>query len=157
MRPDAPAIDKTFDYLVSESVRDDIGVGDVVRIELHGRRVGGWVIAVDVEPPAGVALRPLAKRSGIGPPGDLIELASWAAWRWAGRPASFLKTASPERVVSRLPSPRAAAPMAAPDHALLAAAFAGPRSVLRVPPATNLVHVAAAAASLGNSLVLCPT
>ena len=29
--------------------------------------------------------------------------------------------------------------------------------MLRLPPATNLVHVATAAASLGNALVLCPT
>ena len=48
-------------------------------------------------------------------------------------------------------------PVPAPDHALLAAAFGGPRSVLRLPPGTNLVHVALAGAALGNALVLCPT
>ena len=64
--PDVPAIDKTFDYLVPDALRDQVRVGDVVRIELHGRRVGGWIVAVGVEPPDGVALRPLAKRSGPG-------------------------------------------------------------------------------------------
>ncbi len=155
--PDVPAIDKTFDYLVPDALRDQVRVGDVVRIELHGRRVGGWIVAVDVTPPAGVELRALAKRSGVGPPQEIIDLASWAAWRWAGRPASFLKTASPERVVGQLPArPRRDRP-AMPDHALLAGAFAGARSVLRLPPATNLVHVASAGAALGNALVLCPT
>ena len=154
--PDVPAIDKTFDYLVPDAVRDQVRVGDVVRIELHGRRVGGWIVEVDVEPPAGVALRPLAKRRGPGPTPELIELAEWAAWRWAGRPASFLKTASPERVVAGLP---AASPSVrpTPSHELLARAAEGPRSVLRLPPATNLVHVALAAVSRGNALVLCPT
>ena len=159
VRPDAPAIDKTFDYLVPEPLRGQVAVGDVVRIELHGRRVGGWIVEVDVDPPAGVVLRPLAKRSGLGPPASLIDLASWAAWRWAGRPASFLKTASPERVVRHLPVPvrRSAASTSSSEHDLLRAAFAGSRSVLRVPPATNLVHVARAATSFGNALVLCPT
>ena len=154
--PDVPAIDKTFDYLVPDALRDQVRVGDVVRIELHGRRVGGWVMEVGVEPPAGVTLRPLARRSGLGPTPDLLDLAEWAAWRWVGRPASLLKTASPERVVARLPAaPASARPV--PSHALLAHAVDGPRSVLRLPPATNLTHVALAAASRGNALVLCPT
>ena len=155
--PDVPAIEKTFDYLVPDALRDQVRVGDVVRIQLHGRRVGGWIVAVGVDPPEGVALRPLAKRSGLGPTPDLIELAGWAAWRWAGRPASLLRTASPERVVSHLPAAAAPAPVGPPDHALLAAAFAGERSVLRLPPATNLVHVALAGAALGHTLVLCPS
>jgi len=155
--PDVAAIDKTFDYLVPDALRDQVRVGDMVRVELHGRRVGGWIVEVDVDPPPGVVLRPLAKRTGHGPSPELLDLAHWASWRWAGRAASLLKTASPERVVSRLPSPARPAALPAPDHALLRAAIAGPRSVLRLPPATNLVHVALAGASLGNALVLCPT
>jgi len=113
--PDVAAIDKTFDYLVPDALRDQVRVGDVVRVELHGRRVGGWIVEVGVVPPAGVALRPLAKRSGLGPAAELIDLAHWAAWRWAGRPASFLKTASPHRVVGQLPpAPRLVA-VAPPD------------------------------------------
>ena len=89
--PDEPAIAKTFDYLVPESLGDQVRVGDRVRVALAGRRVGGWVVATGVEPPPGVALRPLARWSGRGPTPDLIALADWAAWRWAGRPASFLR------------------------------------------------------------------
>jgi primosomal protein N' (replication factor Y) len=102
--PDVPAIAKTFDYLVPEALGDQVRVGTRVRIALGPRRVGGWVVATDVDAPPGVTLRPLAKLSGYGPPPELIELAHWAAWRWAGRPASFLRTASPERVVDRLPA-----------------------------------------------------
>ncbi|MGK2947595.1 MAG: hypothetical protein ACSLFP_03415 [Acidimicrobiales bacterium] len=155
--PDVAAIGKEFDYLVPDALRDQVRVGDVVRIELHGRRVGGWVTHVGVEPPEGVVLRLLAKRSGIGPSPELISLAGWAAWRWVGRPASFLKTASPERNVVSLPSPAPAQTDLGPVPDLLAEALGRPRSVLRVPPATNLVHVALAAASLGHALVLCPS
>jgi primosomal protein N' (replication factor Y) len=163
--PDEPAIGKSFDYLVPESLGDQVRVGDRVRIALAGRRVGGWVLAVDVEPPPGVVLRPLAKWSGRGPGPDLIDLAEWAAWRWAGRPASFLRTASPARVVARLPpvpSPRTtppATPAAAPAPLarLAADALSHPRAVLRVPPAADPSEVALAAAARGNVLVLCPT
>ena len=94
--PDVPAIDKEFDYLVPEGV--EARLGDVVRVELHGRRVGGWIVADDIAPDPGVALKPLAKVSGRGPGPDLIDLAGWAAWRWAGRRASFLRTAAPPEV-----------------------------------------------------------
>lgn len=154
--PDVPAIDKTFDYLVPDAIRDQVRVGDVVRVVLHGRRVGGWVVEVDVEPPAGVALRPLAKRSGLGPTPDLIELAGWAAWRWAGRPASLLRTASPPRVVASLPAVPAA-PASPSTGPLTAAALDHGRSVLRLPPTADLGNVALAAAAVGPALVLCPT
>jgi primosomal protein N' (replication factor Y) (superfamily II helicase) len=160
---DEPAIDKRFDYLVPESFGDQVRVGDRVRIALAGRRVGGWVVDIDVDPPAGVELRRLARWSGRGPTPDLLDLAGWAAWRWAGRPASFLRTASPERVVTGLPAP--AAPWAGPSGGgepgavgrLAAAALGGPRSVVRLPPAIDPTEVALAAARRGHALVLCPT
>jgi len=155
--PDVPAIDKTFDYLVPDALRDQVRVGDVVRVALHGRRVGGWIVAVGVEAPPGVELRPLAKRSGLGPGPDLIDLAQWAAWRWAGRAASFLKTASPDRVVPTLPPRRATSGPSAAPGPLTSAALAGPRSVLRLPPTADLGNVALAASGLGPALVLCPT
>jgi len=74
-----------------------------VRVVLGGRRVGGWVAELDVEPPRGVDLQPVAKLSGLGPPPSLVALADWAAWRWAGPVTAFLRAASPDRVVRRLP------------------------------------------------------
>ena len=69
---DEPAIDKRFDYLVPDAFGDQVRVGDRVRVALAGRRVGGWIVALGVEPPAGVALRPLARWSGRGPTPDLL-------------------------------------------------------------------------------------
>ena len=105
VRPDQPAIAKLFDYSVPPSMSDQVRVGTMVRIALHGRRVGGWVVADHVEPPAGVTLQPLAKVTGWGPPPALFNLADWAAWRWAGRPASLLRTASPERAIRTVARP----------------------------------------------------
>jgi primosomal protein N' (replication factor Y) (superfamily II helicase) len=131
---------------------------------LHGRRVGGWVVATDVDPPPGVVLRPLAKWSGRGPTPELIELAAWAAWRWAGRPASLLRTASPDRVVSRLPAgpvfarrpPATDSPVDGEVVAALSAATA-PALLVRLPPAAPVDPIVLAAATRGNALVLCPT
>jgi primosomal protein N' (replication factor Y) len=119
------------------------------------------VVAVGVDPPPGVALRPLAKWSGRGPTPELIELAEWAAWRWAGRPASLLRTASPDRVVTGLPAaPRRSAPSElAADSEVMAALSAATSSALlvRLPPASPADPVVSAAVARGNALVLCPT
>ncbi|MDQ3293512.1 MAG: hypothetical protein M3527_03555, partial [Actinomycetota bacterium] len=85
--PDLPAVDKEFDYQVPDAVGDQVRVGTIVRVDLHGRRVRGWVTAVDGEPAAGVdpaTLKPLAKVSSQGPPAGVVDLARWAAWRWGG-------------------------------------------------------------------------
>lgn len=156
--PDPPAIDKTFDYLVPDGLGAQVRVGTMVRIALHGRRVGGWVVADHVEPPAGVTLRPLAKVTGRGPAPELIELADWAAWRWCGRSAQFLRTASPEHVVRALPPPpRSGPPVHVPPDDLVDDAFSRPRSVLRLAPAVDPYPVALAAAARGDALILVPS
>ena len=153
--PDEPAIDREFDYLVPHGMQ--VGLGDVVRVTLHGRRVGGWVVADDVEPASGVDVQPIAKRSGIGPQSDLIDLAGWAAWRWAGRRASFLRTAAPPHVVEALPptAPRRVPPPVV-DDPLVREALAQPVGVLRLPPTADRFPVALAAAGLGQALLLVP-
>ena len=113
VRPDVVAIDRSFTYAVPEAWQADgragrLEVGSMVRIDLHGRRVGGWVTEVGVVPPDGVELRPLARLRGLGPPPDLMDLARWAAWRWAGSEVAFLRLASPPRVVAGAVSARSA-------------------------------------------------
>ena len=162
VRPDVAGLDKCFDYLVPSELHGDVRVGSMVRISLHNRRVGGWVVAVGVEPPEGLALHPLAKVTGWGPPPELIEMADWAAWRWSGRVASLLRTASPETAVRGLPrsSARASMPttVAVGDLTAMAEeALALPVSVLRLPPASDLYPVLVAAASLGPALVIGPS
>jgi primosomal protein N' (replication factor Y) len=156
--PDVAAIDKEFDYLVPDQLDGDVRVGTMVRVELNGRRVGGWVVDDHVTPPAGLALRPLAKVSGWGPPPELVDLAGWAARRWAGRRSHFLKVASPVAVVRGLPGPAWARDGLAPgSDPLIEDAFEVGRAVLRLPPAFDLLPVVTAAARRGPVLVVTPT
>ena len=105
--PDVTGLDKQFDYLVPEPMRARVAVGSMVRVPLHGRKVGGWVVALG--PPDGTLaierLKPLAKWSGIGPSEEIIELARWASQRWgAGRLRPFLVAGSPPGMVGSLPA-----------------------------------------------------
>jgi primosomal protein N' (replication factor Y) len=156
--PDVPAIDKTFDYEVPAAMSDRVRVGTMVRVGLHGRRVGGWVVEDGVTPPAGVTLRPIAKVTGWGPAANVIDLAAWAAWRWAGRRASLLRTASPPGAVAALPPPeRAGAPVPAVLDELAREAFDRERAVVRLPPAADPYPLALAAAARGDALIVCPS
>jgi primosomal protein N' (replication factor Y) len=129
-----------------------VRVGTIVRVDLHGRRVGGWVVAIE-EATAEQAPRPskdrplkeIAKVTGDGPAPDLVELAHWAAWRWAGRRGVFLKTASPPRVVRGTGGP-------APDRTTAGAAV----RVIRVAPATDTLPLVLKAAADRDALVLAP-
>lgn len=160
--PDEPAIGREFDYVVPASMAAQVRVGTLVRIALHGRRVGGWVVAVGVEPPAGVALAPIAKITGWGPPPEVIDLARWGAWRWAGRPASLLRSATPPtavRGVPQAPPRRAVAPApVAPDevHELAREALRSSIATVRLAPAVDPYPLLLAAAALGPILVASP-
>lgn len=105
--PDVSGLDKVFDYRVPDRWDDQIAVGSLVRVDLHGRRVAGWVVATDVDPPAGVALREIVKLSSAGPSAEVVELATWTAHRWHGRVARVLKSASPDRMVDPVALQRA--------------------------------------------------
>lgn len=157
--PDVAPIPREFDYLVPESLRADVGVGTMVRIALNGRRIGGWVVADNVTPAPGMELRPLSKVTGWGPAPSLISLASWAAWRWAGPRAALLRTASPEFAVRGLPPPLSMdRPIAANDDGgLIHDAFCDGRTILRLPPAADVLPVVVFAASLGPVLVVGPS
>jgi primosomal protein N' (replication factor Y) len=133
----------------------------MVRVVLNGRRVGGWVTGIGGVAPAGVTIAPLAKVSGAGPSADMIEVARWAAWRWAGRLATFLTTASPPGMVDHLPPPSLAGARQPFSQLSQTSEYAGhfnrPRTVLRLPPTTDVLPVALAAAARGDALILCPS
>ena len=44
--------------------------------------------------PTGVDAAAPGQGHRLGPPPEVLDLADWAAWRWAGRPASVLRTAT---------------------------------------------------------------
>jgi primosomal protein N' (replication factor Y) (superfamily II helicase) len=185
--PDEPGLNKTFDYLLPKdfgSVTDPSGAstassptaakhtvngaellqpGTIVRFPLHGRRVGGWIVGVDVEPAAEFAkLKALTKFSGLGPSEELLSLAKWASWRWWGKPAHFLRTASPDHVVRGLPAARPLDPSllsvnpVTDDVSVLAAeaidaSFAPGPVVIRLPPAFDVFPLLTEAARAAGS------
>ena len=187
VRPDVVTLNKTFDYAVPDAWHADgraerLAIGTIVRVKLGGRRLRAWITEVGVEPPEGVELQPLAQLTGMGPPADVMSLAGWAAWRWAGRQVSLLRAASPPRVVAG-PAPARTVPVASPDSRQplddlfeqlsavtpVADGVAAPVgavddlfeqpaavTVLRCPPATDYTVVARAAVRRGDALIVVP-
>jgi primosomal protein N' (replication factor Y) len=163
--PDVAPITREFDYLVPSALSSSVRVGSLVRINLNGRRVGGWVVADDVAPPSGVALRPLSKVTGWGPSSEVIALAGWAAWRWAGSRAALLRSASPDFAVRGLPEALCAKSgvgtpffehngAATDDDGLVGDAFGAGAAILRSPPAADLLPVVLGAVARGPALVV---
>jgi primosomal protein N' (replication factor Y) (superfamily II helicase) len=140
VQPDLLAVERAFDYLVPPDLADAVGVGTVVRIPLHGRRVRGWVLADHVEPdPGAQRLLRISAIASAGPPPDVVELCRWVAWRWAGPLVPLLRAASaPTLVATAVPppelgiSPASPAPAGATD--LVAAARGATRSTVAWPP-----------------------
>ena len=155
--PDETGVAKRFDYVVPDEWRELVAVGTRVRVPLGPRRVGAYVVEVDVEP-ATDDLRSITKVSGHGPAPELFELADWARWRWAAKSSvSFLRTASPERNVAGLPGPGTLRPPPHPLDPLAADALvAGACTVVRLPPADDPTPIALAASG-APALVLCPS
>ena len=92
--PDLTAVDRAFDYTIDA----DAPVGTIVRVPLHGRRVRGWIIDIDVEPETSKLLDVLGVVSA-GPSPDVVELSEWVAHRWCGPRVAVLRSASAPNVV----------------------------------------------------------
>ncbi|MBV9661487.1 MAG: hypothetical protein JO337_10045 [Acidimicrobiales bacterium] len=153
---DVAGMDKEFDYRVPDRLDGTVEVGNLVRVDLHGRRVGGWITALFPASGLEMPLLPLAKVRGWGPGADLIDLAGWAAWRWAGRRRTFLTAASPTQAVTALPREARATP--ARPHRQTAAFSEEPGvQVIRLPPAADPTSLVAATAQQGPTLVVVPT
>ncbi len=181
VRTEVAALTRNFDYTVPPGwAAGPVTVGSRVRVPLHGRTVRGWVVEEDVDAPAGVDVVPMKSWLGWGPPPAVVRLAEWAAWRWAGPVSFFLNAASPSTVVRGLPvRPRQPTPPAArtglepsadePARSVLAArlwaeADRGAPTVIRLPPATDLIDLVVAvvgdpgvASRPGGVLVLVPS
>jgi primosomal protein N' (replication factor Y) (superfamily II helicase) len=155
--PDVKGMERELDYLVPERFVGQVRVGTLVRVPLGPRRERAWVVELDPPPSDGFELRELTKVSGWGPPAELVELARWAAWRWAGRPAHFLVTASPPVAVASLPARPPRPPVPGPHDPLAAEALAAGGGVVRLPPAADRLPAVLAAMALGHALVLTPS
>ena len=157
--PDVVGIDRAFDYVVPTSWEADgraerVVVGSMVRIPLAGRRVDGWVTAIEMEPESGVRLVELVKLRGMGPSPELLDLAGWAAWRWAGRRVAFLRAASPERMVAAAAKRRPRDPVPAGPRDVFDDAFDHGVATVRVAPDDDGLGVALAACRRGDALIL---
>ncbi len=165
MLTEVAGIDKEFDYLVPPHLVEQVGVGSEVRVDLSGRRVGAWVLAIGVDPEPGRALRAIAKVRGAGPEPGVVALAGWGAWRWAGRRASFLKSASAGFAVRAVPDPARRPPAppgpggqgSAPGSELARDLEPGRVTLLRLPPAADPTPLIAEIAQLGPTLVVLPS
>jgi len=162
VQPDVPAVTRAFDYTVPEDLAASVRVGAIVRVPLHGRRVRGWVLADDIESEVAPALlRPLRQVVSAGPPPDVVALCEWAAWRWAGPVATFLRAASPPSIVDPASSVETDAALYPETRvpAELGDALSGtaPVRVVTWPPANDRRElVRSLLATEGSTLVLVP-
>ncbi|MEO6570400.1 MAG: hypothetical protein ABIO83_02525, partial [Ilumatobacteraceae bacterium] len=167
--PDVTGLDKQFDYLVPDSLRDEVRPGALVRVDLHGRPIGAWVVDLDPADPGGVApvtgaatldgpeLKPITKITGSGPDGDMIALARWAAARWVGRWRTFLQVASPPRAVLGLPADRRTGVTVEPRSPASTSILASGGGVLRLPPTSDPMPAVLSAVAFGPTLVVVPS
>jgi primosomal protein N' (replication factor Y) len=152
---DVAGLGKELDYLVPDGA--EVEVGTEVRVPLGRRRVGGWVVGRSERAADGVTLRPLGKVRGVGPDAGVVDLARWAAWRWASRWGVFLRAASAGWAVVSLPPAAPPRPPAPPSRVpVLLPAGAG-LHLIELAPATDPTPAVAAAAQRGPTLVLVPS
>ncbi len=163
--PDVSGLDREFSYLSSAATDADLGIGDRVRVPLHGRIVAGWVIGFG-DPPSDRCdpdtlvvdqLKEISSRSGVGPSADVVDLSAWAAWRWAGRRRAFLAAGSPPKVVPVVPGERFSTSRPEPRSPATTELLDGGGGVLRLPPNDDVMASIASALAVGPVLVVTPS
>lgn len=154
---DASGPPRTFDYLIPEAMADRVEIGSLVRVDLHGRRIGGWVVEVDPTDALDEdRLLPLRRITGTGPDRLIIDLATWAAHRWAGRPSQFLRTASPARAVTAVPPARYTSMNPEPRSPATSRLLDQGGGVLRLPPGADPLPAIWSCVTRGPTLVITP-
>ncbi len=154
--PNVTGLDKHFDYLVPERFAPLVTIGTIVRVPLHGRRVGGWVTELGPPHVGREALKEITGVTGAGPSADLIALAEWAGVRWAARRRHFLVAASPERAVHQLPGAQRTGRIVEPRSGATTSILTSGGGVLRLPPTADPLPSVYSAAALGPTLVVVP-
>jgi len=144
------ALDRPFDYAIPDRLHGRVGLGSVVRVPLHGRRLRAFVTEL-LDDPAVASPRPLSALVSptplFGP--DQIELARWVARRYVTTVGTVLHDAVP----GRYSAPKAPRPVDAPR----ATAERGARETLWVVAADGEPDVIAEAANTARqTLVICP-
>jgi primosomal protein N' (replication factor Y) len=158
--PDVTGLDKHFDYLVPDHLAQEVVVGSIVRVPLHGRRVRGWVLAVDPDDGrdgrGAAGLKPIGTVTGLGPDASVVELAEWAAVRWAGRRRHFLVAATPPVAVRAAAPRRRTTVRPEPTSPATRSLLGDGCGVLRLPPSSDPLPAIRSAVALGPTLVVVP-
>lgn len=141
-------------------------IGTKVRVNLHGRRVGGWVVAIGSSTTPGFdsahesKLIPLVSVSGAGVEPYLVELVTWVATMWCGPIRAVLSSATAPSVRVSRGSPQRGRSVKSTDDGVATSTrllIEQGGGVLVVPPLQSAISVIAAAAQSGPVLALCPT
>jgi primosomal protein N' (replication factor Y) len=142
-----------------------VSIGMRVRINLNGRRVGGWII--DLAPHGDrdthLALDRLASIisvSGAGVEAHLVPLAQWVALEWFGPWRAVLSSASAPRMREKnAHENRGKSPSLPNDEiAQIVRGIANDGGgLVVVPPLVSALNVVASLTAEGSVLVICPT
>ncbi len=102
--PDVTGIDRRFTYLIPEDYEGPaIEVGDLVRVNLAGRRVRAWVLAregdLSAELPDGVLAKPILGFVSRALSQEIVDLAEACARYYVSRLRPFLGAGTPDRNV----------------------------------------------------------
>ena len=93
-------LDKTFQYLVPEELKDDVAIGVQVKIPFGNRAVTGYVIELTGEPEIDVRrIKPILKvcSGAVAIESQLIALAGWMRKNYGSTMNQALKTVLPVR------------------------------------------------------------
>ena len=157
--PNVSGVNKTFDYLVPESLKN-VKVGSIVRVELQGRRVDAWVID-EVVRSGLIKFKDVISLLSEGPSEEVVQLSQWAAQRFCGPLRAVLSSASPSLRVKKLGTRHSGAARKSGQRGVVAEAeelFNNQRGGVLVWPAPRpLRPVLESGISRGRTLVVTPS
>ena len=157
--PNVSGVNKTFDYLVPESLKN-VKVGSIVRVELQGRRVDAWVID-EVVRPGLIKFKDVISLLSEGPSEEVVQLSQWAAQRFCGPVRAVLSSASPSLRIKKLGTRHSGAARKSGQRGVVAEAeelFDNQRGGVLVWPAPRpLRPVLESGISRGRTLVVTPS
>ena len=157
--PNVSGVNKTFDYLVPESLKN-VKVGSIVRVELQGRRVDAWVID-EVVRPGLIKFKDVISLLSEGPSEEVVQLSQWAAQRFCGPVRAVLSSASPSLRIKKLGTRHSGAARKSGQRGVVAEAeelFDNQRGGVLVWPAPRpLRPVLESGISRGRTLVFTPS
>lgn len=157
--PNVSGVNKTFDYLVPESLKN-VKVGSIVRVELQGRRVDAWVTD-EVVRPGLIKFKDVISLLSEGPSEEVVRLSQWAAQRFCGPVRAVLSSASPSLRIKKLGTRHGGAARKSGQRGVVAEAeelFENQRGGVLVWPAPRpLRPVLESGISRGRTLVVTPS